>query len=468
MSDPLDELVAILRSQEADRLRGRKVIVFAPVLAATATRVEHYRQLGVTAQLVVTFGDGTGPLPSGDDLTVVRTGYGAPVRSATDELSAWTRLLDDPPVEVLEAVERFDPTGAALVISTTPTASPRLIFGRASFGGRSAADEALEDKTLCGPIFTAAGLATAPEEIVAADRRSLRAGAARLDEGAGVVISADASHGLNGGASKVWWLRPGAEPEPILERVCASGRTARVMPFLEGQPCSIHGIVTDQGVLILRPVELCMLRPVGGTGFVQAGISSWWDPSAAQRHQMRAAARATGEVLARVHGYRGAFGIDGILTAEGFRAHELNPRFSGGISALNKGVDVPLNLLDQTVRSGVHLDFDADAVEQRLLDELDAHRFGTAYLSTGSVSPSETTTVLVTGTPDELRSCDDEGAAVGRLELGPAAMGGLVRFTPHRCTPGTRLTQWAAAALELADSLWHNDFGAMEQPVEWR
>lgn len=151
MSDPLDELVAILRSQEADRLRGRKVIVFAPVLAATATRVEHYRQLGVTAQLVLTFGDGTGPLPSGDDLTVVRTGYGAPVRSATDELSAWTRLLDDPPVEVLEAVERFDPAGAALVVSTTPTASPRLIFGRASFGGRSAADEALEDKTLCGP-----------------------------------------------------------------------------------------------------------------------------------------------------------------------------------------------------------------------------------------------------------------------------------------------------------------------------
>lgn len=242
MSDPLDELVAILRSQEADRLRGRKVIVFAPVLAATATRVEHYRQLGVTAQLVVTFGDGTGPLPSGDDLTVVRTGYGAPVRSATDELSAWTRLLDDPPVEVLEAVERFDPTGAALVISTTPTASPRLIFGRASFGGRSAADEALEDKTLCGPIFTAAGLATAPEEIVAADRRSLRAGAARLDEGAGVVISADASHGLNGGASKVWWLRPGAEPEPILERIkVRSASTASSPPRAFVPTSSTHG-----------------------------------------------------------------------------------------------------------------------------------------------------------------------------------------------------------------------------------
>lgn len=172
MSDPLDELVAILRSQEADRLRGRKVIIFAPVLAATATRVEHYRQLGVTAQLVVTFGDGTGPLPSGDDLTVVRTGYGAPVRSATDEFSAWTRLLDDPPVEVLEAVERFDPTGAALVISTTPTASPahlRTSFVRWAVSRRRGA----RDKTLCGPIFTAARLATAPEEIVAADRRSL-------------------------------------------------------------------------------------------------------------------------------------------------------------------------------------------------------------------------------------------------------------------------------------------------------
>ena len=102
---------------------------------------------------------------------------------------------------------------------------------------------------------------------------------------------------------------------------------------------------------------------------------------------MRTAARRVGEALAGEHRYRGAFGIDGILTADGFRPHELNPRFSGGINTLNKGTaDVPLNLLDQTVRSGANLDVDLEAVETVLLDAADANRAGSAYLATDAVT----------------------------------------------------------------------------------
>ena len=469
MNEALTRLVNLLRTQEAERLRGRKLVVFAPVLASATPRVEHYRTLGVTEQLIVTFGDGTGLLPSGDDLTVVRATYEAPVLSVMDELAGWRHVLNNPPTHVLAAVDSFDPEGTALVLNATPTASDAKVFGRDVIGGRSLADESLEDKTLCGAIFEAAGLRTPPEEVVSADSKSLRDSVLRLDRGAGVVISADASQGMNGGAAKVWWVRPGTDPSTVFREVAAAGERARVMPFLEGQPCSIHGIVTDRGVLVLRPVELCMLRPAGGHRFVQAGISTWWDPTSAQRDEMRTAARRVGEALAGEHRYRGAFGIDGILTADGFRPHELNPRFSGGINTINKGTaDVPLNLLDQTVRSGANLDVELDAVETELLDAADANRAGSAYLATDAVTPQATTAMFVCGTPDDLRPCDDDATAVGTLELGPAAMGALVRFTPIDFAHGERMTPWAAAALDLADRLWHTGFGPMEQPREVR
>lgn len=469
MNDALTRLVDLLRTQEAGRLHGRKVIIFAPVLASTTSRVEHYRTVGVTKQLIVTFGDGTGALPSGNDLTVVRTAYEAPVQSVMDELAGWRHVLNTPPAQVLAAVDTFDPEGTALVLNATPTASDAKVFGRDVIGGRSLADEALEDKTLCGSIFRAAALQTAPEEIVTADPKSLRDSVIRLDQGAGVVISADASQGMNGGATKVWWVRPGTDPSGVFGEVTAAGERARVMPFLEGQPCSIHGIVTDRGVLVLRPVELCMLRPTGGSRFVQAGVSTWWDPTATQREEMRNAARRVGKVLGREYGYRGAFGIDGILTADGFRPHELNPRFSGGINTINKGVaEVPLNLLDQTVRSHANLAVDLEAVEAGLLEAADTNRAGSAYLPTDAVSPQATVAVFVSGSADELVVTDDEKCAVGTLELGPAAMGGLVRFSPIDFAHGERMTPWAAAALDLADRLWHTGFGPMEQPREVR
>ena len=51
----------------------------------------------------------------------------------------------------------------------------------------------------------------------------------------------------------------------------------RVMPFLEGVPCSVHGIVLPDGTAALRPVELVTLRR--GTDLVYAGCATFWDPS---------------------------------------------------------------------------------------------------------------------------------------------------------------------------------------------
>ena len=96
------------------------------------------------------------------------------------------------------------------------------------------------------------------------------------------------------------------------------------MPFLDGVPCSIHGLVLPDGTAVFRPVEIAILRDAAGRQFVYGGLSTYWDPPPADREEMRDVARRVGEHLRAAYGYRGAFGIDGVLTADGFRPTELN------------------------------------------------------------------------------------------------------------------------------------------------
>lgn len=50
----------------------------------------------------------------------------------------------------------------------------------------------------------------------------------------------------------------------------------RVMPFLEGIPCSIHGIVLPDGVLAVRPCEMVVLRRPGEATFHYAQAATFW------------------------------------------------------------------------------------------------------------------------------------------------------------------------------------------------
>ena len=53
------------------------------------------------------------------------------------------------------------------------------------------------------------------------------------------------------------------------------------MPFLEGIPCSIHGVVFPDGVATFRPVEMVTLRRPGSNRLHYAGAATFWDPPAA-------------------------------------------------------------------------------------------------------------------------------------------------------------------------------------------
>lgn len=451
-----------------DLVDGRDVIVLATALAGAVPMVESVIRHGARMVLVLGLVRGTGPLPSGPSVTCTQLDLGT-MTSTADEIVQTNCLVQDPPADVRNRVETFDPDGRAVVVINGFSGRSRDYLGRSTVGGRPMAFETLEDKTLSRDLWAACGVVSAPESVSPCRGEALQDSASRLDHGHGTVWSADASEGMNGGADRVFRVRDEAEARAAYDILRTVSRQVRVMPFLEGVPCSIHGVVLPDGVAVLRPVELLVLRRPGSAKFVYSGISTGWDPSAADREQMREVARRVGTHLAHSHGYRGGFGVDGILTEEGFRPTELNPRFTGGLNMIAKGLpDLPMRWLHDLVIGPHTLEVSAAEVEELLLPAADAHRYGAVYTMTEEARALETTSVLVTGDENGLDITDREGDSVGRLERGPGAHGDLVRFTPHQVAPGMRLAPWAVPAFRLADRLWHTGIGNLDYAPDVR
>ena len=124
-------------------------------------------------------------------------------------------------------------------------------------GGRPASFLALEDKLLADAVWDAADVERAPYRIVdLADDAALDAATAELGTELGAVWSGDARDGFNGGGNFVRWLRDDTDRAAARRSSGPRCDRVRVLPFLEGVPCSIHGFVLPDGTAALRPVEI--------------------------------------------------------------------------------------------------------------------------------------------------------------------------------------------------------------------
>lgn len=450
-------LTSAVRAAVSERVGGRDVVIVAGVAAAATMATERLRSLGARDILVVALSQGTGALPA--DARIVLTPEHAPA-DVTQEIASWQAFIDTPPPQAVEAVDAFDPTREALALVLVPS-TVTTYLGRETYGGRPAAYTALEDKTTNDALWVAAGIEHAPYAVVPARRAALETAHRRLDHGSGTVWSADASHGWNGGAERVWWVRGEREIPDAAFAVGSVADQVRVMPFLDGVPCSIHGIVTADGVAVIRPVEIVVLRRASG-GFLYAGTSTCWDPPVSHREHMRTVARRVGAHLAAAMDYRGTFGIDGVLTADGFRPTELNPRFSGGLMNMAKPLpDLPFSWLNDLLVSGVDLGVTVADIETELVAAADSARFGAAYTASHVVHPHDNVRLDLAGDSGRLRIAEEEEPIAGTLELGPSPHGGLVRFVPAHMPAGLRMADYAVAALRLADELWGTGFGPL-------
>jgi hypothetical protein len=402
---------------------GRRWLVATDLRQAAGAVVAGLRGLGANDVFVVAGAEGTGPAPDVPSAVVGVRGEGmmGAIRAAEGALSAL-------PADIVAQIDAWDPARKARVVRSL-FSDDRAVAGRQAWGGRPAAWRAIEDKTTIDALWDALGVPRAPSTVVPADPGALLAAHAALDAGDGTVWAADNRHGWHGGATGVRWVNSAAAAADAAAFMTTEPGFVRVMPFVEGVPCSIHGVVTPTAsgglaTLALRPCEMIVLRGAGGR-FHYAQVATFWDPPPADRAALRALARRVGRALHARVGYRGVFTIDGVMGADGFVPTELNPRYGGAISRMSTTMpDLPLYLLHLAIAEGVPVPFDAEALEAWIVAEADAHRAGGAMaVVPRPVAPA---TLALVRDGGAWRDARDGEAPHATARLGPSPTGGVV------------------------------------------
>ena len=440
---------------------GRKVVMTGGPLAAMTATCRRLLELGAERPFLLATGVGTGEVPGPDEAEWMVVQLRAP--DVIAEIRAAMRMLRLLPAEVVATLDRWDPEREAVVLSPMFNELAE-IAGRRVYGPRRPEWRALEDKVVVDNLWDDLGVPRAPSAVVPAKAAALRAAAGRLDRGAGTAWAGDASQGFNGGAHCVRWVRSPEDAAEAAAFLATHCHQARVMPFLEGIPCSIHGMVFPEGVATFRPVELVTLRQPGSNRLRYAGAATFWDPPAADRAAMRSLARRVGQGLRDRVDYRGAFTVDGVLAAEGFLPTELNPRLGAGLSMMTRDLPgLPVALLDRALIEGEAVAFGADDLEDQVLAAADRTRAGGAWSVTQTATDA-TTDLSVGFEGGTCRPAPADGPADGVLSFGPSGVGGFVRLDldPHRVPAGPPVAPLAVAAFALADERFGTGIGPLE------
>ncbi|MPZ63933.1 MAG: hypothetical protein GEU93_22305 [Propionibacteriales bacterium] len=453
----------------ADIFVGRKVIMAFFVLAGMTHRVDQLLRYGARRPLLIPHALGTGAVPSAADADVHLLAM-PPERLVTDEVRRTEQLSIEPTEDIRRAVEAYDRDRRAVWWLAPPCRTGELL-GRPAYGGRPASWAALEDKLIADDIWAACKVPGPPVRVASCTYDELVGAARELDRGSGTVWSGDARDGLNGGAEYTFWVRTERQARSSYSFLTEHCERVRVMPFLEGTPCSIHGFVLPDGVAVFRPVETVVLRRPDTGRFVYGGLGTWWDPPDGDRAHMRIVARRVGGWLADAVGYRGGFSVDGVLTADGFVPTEMNPRFTGGLTTVARATpDVPLELLQLNVVAGNDPAISAADFESLVVTAADENRGGRMMGISVGGEMSTQRSVEVIWEADRFREAQDGEEPTGTATLGPGPVGGIVLLetAPDALRSGMRMAEMNAALLRFADAEWGTDFGRVEPAADVR
>ena len=453
-ADCLDRIVASVRRTYA----GRRWLVTADVLQPALRVGATLQQLGAHDVFALGASMGTGALAPGVRhacLNVHSAGVMEGIRSSE---AAMSRL----PAELQQRIDDWDPHHEACAV-TPLFSSGADVAGRRCWGARRPEWLALEDKTVVDRIWDECGLPRSPARVVPAQADALMGAHEALDAGRGTVWAADNREGWHGGATATRWVHDEATARVTTAWMQAHADRVRVMPFLEGIPCSIHGMVFDDEVIAFRPCEMVVYRQPARGRFVYGRASTLWDPAPGDRAAMRDAARRVGRWLRERVQYRGTFTMDGVMGVDGFRPTELNPRFGAAISLMGRSLPgLDLYLLHLAIVEGVPLDFAPAGLESLLTEAADRHR----QASTMQVLPRSFDTPRKEGfvrSPHGWKPAgDDPPHAVA--ELGPAAMGSMLFISadPAHFPTGAPFAPPMAELIGMLDQRWELGIGPLE------
>lgn len=432
---------------------GRRIVLVNSPVAGQVARVAQLREFGAGEVFVLGEGMGTGPEP---DFAF----HVLDVRADTimESIRAGSAVLRALPADAAAALDAFDPDREALAIGSFLT-EVAAVAGRPTLAWRRPEWVALEDKTVVDQLWDDIGIRHAPSRVVSVDE---------LPDETGAVWAGDARQGFHGGAELTRWIRTEADIDAARDVMHAHCDRVRVMPFLEGIPCSIHGVVFPDHVAVLRPVEMMTLRR--GTEFFYCGAATFWDPPDRDRDEMRATARSVGAALRERVGFRGAFTVDGVMTHDGFLPTELNPRMGAGLSQIAIGApDLPVELVNQCLVAGLHLDYRAREFESLLLETADASRSGGTWRALPDLLEAQEQQRLA-WTGDAWRVTSDTDETDAFVSVGPSNLGGFVRLSlrASRTPAGPSVAPRAAAFYAFCDRELGTHIGSLEAAPDVR
>lgn len=438
-----------LNASIAEFHRGKKWILLPDAAAAATPLVEQLNEWGAAGVMIIASVEGVGELPNAERIHYTRTS-GATVMGG---IRSYLRSVEYPSALLLGSVEVFDSDQQAMVLGGGFSRFDTLA-GRPVYGARPAAWGALEDKTTVDRLWDDAGVRRAPSVVVPV----AEAVSASISFGsqAGTVWAADNAEGWHGGGEYVRWIRDAGDAASAVEWFSMHAKVVRVMPFLDGIPCSIHGFVTRDGVAVFRPMEMIILRHAEKREFIYGQAANFWNPPDEVQDEMRDAARRVGRLLADSHDYLGGFGIDGVCTRDGFIPTELNPRISIGHGLQARAANIPLGTVERMLVEGdmnvdaldLELSVDSVVVTERsggmllpLSENYDAGRTGVRFGPLGAVA------------------VDADGENDGVMEIGSASMGSIIilKLNPDRTPIGPSVAPKVIQAIDLARDLWGID-----------
>lgn len=360
MARSLDEIRDFVRG----KVEGRKFIFTGDGASSFESKIEQLRILGAGPFLAITLETAlNADVHLGDDVTHITVELEINPESYTYE-DGWNEIFDNPPQNIKEAIEEFDPQGSAF-LSVFRFRTATHAFGREIDACRKPEWVQLEDKTFIDGFFAQNSIPAPRSTVVDATREAMVGASEIIDMGEGTVWSGDSKLGLSSRGNMVRWLRPDAHPQDVdhfIHKFSNACESVRIAQFIEGRPCSIHGFVLPSGVAVFRPVELLVLRGERGK-FWFAGTNTYWQPSIELRIEMRAIARQVGEALRREYDYRGAFCCDGIAGRDGYVINELNTRIGDGLGYVTNALpDFPFEVLQDLAVSRQTEDLDEEFI----------------------------------------------------------------------------------------------------------
>jgi hypothetical protein len=429
---------------------GRKWILATDAAAGATMLVERLREHGATGVMVVAAVEGVGELPAADRIHYTR----ATGDTIMTGIRAFLASVEHPSTALVAAVDAFDRDGTAMVLGAGFSRMSRLA-ARPVYGARPAAWGELEDKTTIDAVWDAAGVTRSPSAVVPVT--DAPEASRRLATDLGTVWVADNREGWHGGGEFARWVRSPADEADAVAWMARHADVVRVMPFLDGIPCSIHGFATGDGVAVFLPIEMLILRRVDRPGFLYAQGANYWEPPGAIVDEMREAARSVGRLLRERIGYVGAFGVDGVATSEGFRPTELNPRLSlGHFLQARLAAELPIGDMERLAIAG-DLEIDAGWLERYVVAKASHDRRGGMILPvTEAHAPAEARFVF---TDEGAATTDDEDEAIGTIRIGPSAFGSvvIVSLEAARIPIGPSLAPRVPQVIALVRELWGVD-----------